>query len=187
MGPAPRPPLGLVPPLPADSNTAGAQGDALDDAFRNYSAYVAYIAARILGRDGDVDDVVQDVFVQAARGLARIRDPGAVKGWLATVTVRVATRQLALRRLRRFLPLWDAGDHQEVAWPGADPEQRATVARLYRLLDTVPDKQRVAWVLRVVEGEPVDEVARLCGCSRATAKRWVQAVQTTVEREMGDE
>lgn len=196
MGPPSRAPLSLVPPPKAGGDrarpdaTLHASVDAtpeatLDSAFRSYSAYVAYIGVRILGQDDEIDDLVQDVFVEAVRGLGRLKDAGAVKGWLGTVTVRVASRKLVVRRLRRFLRLDDAPAYEAMVWPGADPEQCATLARIYRLLDRVPAKHRIAWILRMVEGEPVDEVARLCNCSRATAKRWVEAVQSTIEREMG--
>src|SRR4051812_49898973 len=74
-------------------------------AFRLYARYVAAIALRLLGRDDEVDDVVQEVFLSAAGGLGRLRDPEALKGWLATVTVRLAGRRLRARRMRAWLHL----------------------------------------------------------------------------------
>ena len=184
MSVARRPPLRVVtePPVP-DGLPASLH---LDELFRRYSAYVAYIGVRILGQDDDVDDLVQDVFVEAARGVSRLADPGAVKGWLGTVTVRVASRRLKVRRLRRFLRLEDA-PVTDVRWAGADPEQCATIGRLYRILDLVPARHRIAWLLRVVEGESLEETARLCGCSLATVKRWIAEVQRTIDREARDE
>lgn len=67
--------------------------------YRAYSSYVAAVAFRLLGRDDEIDDVVQDVFLVAARGLDRLREPAAVKGWLATVAVRISMRRLRRRRL----------------------------------------------------------------------------------------
>ena len=72
----------------------------LDAAFRRYSPYVAAISLRLLGRDDEVDDIVQDVFLSAVKGFQQIRDAGAAKAWLATVTVRVARRRLRMRRLK---------------------------------------------------------------------------------------
>ena len=46
---------------------------ALDAAFRVYAPYVAAIAFKLLGRDHEVDDVVQDVFLAGHRGLASLR------------------------------------------------------------------------------------------------------------------
>ncbi len=50
------------------------------------------MAFRLLGRDDQIDDVVQDMFMVAMRNLHRLRDPGALKGWLATITVRFSGR-----------------------------------------------------------------------------------------------
>ena len=158
----------------------------LDEAFRAYAPYVAAIAFRLLGRDHEVDDVVQDVFLAAHRGLATLRDPEAVKGWLATVTVRVARRRLWLRKFRSFLRLDDAPAYADVASSGASPEQKALLARVYVLLDALPVEQRVAWVLRHVEGEELSGVASACACSLATAKRRIAAASDAIERAMSD-
>ena len=59
--------------------------DELESVYRAYSRYVAAIALRLLGSDDEVDDVVQEVFVVAMRGLRGLREPGAIRGWLATI------------------------------------------------------------------------------------------------------
>src|SRR3954468_16722465 len=73
--------------------------------FRRYAPYVAAIAHRLLGRDDDVDDTIQEVFVAAVRGVHAVRDPAALRGWPAAVTVRVARQRLRKRRARIFLGL----------------------------------------------------------------------------------
>ncbi|HJX55127.1 MAG TPA: sigma-70 family RNA polymerase sigma factor, partial [Polyangia bacterium] len=65
-----------------------------DRVFREYAAYVAAIALKIMGRDDDLDDLVQEVLIEAHRGLRRLRDPRALKSWLARITVRRAIRKL---------------------------------------------------------------------------------------------
>lgn len=150
----------------------------MDAAYRKYSAYVAYIGIRIIGRDDELDDLVQDVFIEAIKGLKSLRDAAAIKGWFATVTVRLATRRLRMQKLRRTLGFSQV-DHDAV-WPGASPEQNAAISKVYRSLQGVAAKQRAAWILRVVEQEPLDHVAKACGCSLATAKRWINEVQIVV-------
>jgi RNA polymerase sigma-70 factor (ECF subfamily) len=157
----------------------------LEAVFRRYSRYVAAVALRLLGRDDEIDDVVQEVFLEAVRGLARLREQGALKGWLATVTVRVAGRRLRRRRLRLLLGLDRFPGYLELASPDAPPDQRAMIARVYLLLDRIPVRERLAWTLRHVEGEPLDEVARLCGCSLATAKRRIAAARARLDKWVG--
>src|SRR5262245_61741152 len=95
LRPMPREPraLELVPPLRAEPEVRAEPMD-VDALFRRYAPYVAVIAHRLLGRDDEVDDTVQEVFIAAYRGLGAIRDPNAVKGWLARVAVRSARRRL---------------------------------------------------------------------------------------------
>ena len=45
------------------------------------------------------------------------------------------------------------------------------MSEVYGALDGLPARERVAWTLRHVEGESLEQVALLCDCSLATAKR----------------
>lgn len=177
--------LHVVPALPASEMAAHELE--FDWVFRRYASYVAAIAHRLLGRDDEVDDTVQEVFMAAFRGLPRIRDPGAVKAWLARIAVRVARRKLRMRRMRAFFGGADPADYHDVADGQTSPEERALVQRVYRVLDTLPANQRIAWTLRHIEGEQLEDVAVLCGCSLATAKRWIAHAAHTLEETFTDE
>jgi len=160
---------------------AGAAGD-LDAVYRTHARYVAAVVGRILGRDHEVDDVVQEVFVDAMAGLGRLREPEALRGWLATIAVRRAARRLKRRRFWRFFGLDEGGVSESLIAPGAAADDRVLVRRVYAFLDEVPVEQRIAWTLRHLEGEPLDVVAARCGCSLATAKRRIAAVQDAMEK-----
>src|SRR4051794_10032025 len=164
------PPPDLVPGGPVEFN----------ELFARYGRYVARLASRLLGSgDTEVDDVVQDVFLLASRRLPTIVDMIQARGWLATVTTRLVARRLRRRRFRRLFMVSPRG--QDVPAPGATPEQRAVLRRLYELLESLPTTERVAWSLRYLEGEPLDMVAAACGCSLATAKRRVSAAKKVID------
>ena len=157
----------------------------IDGLYRQYRNYVGTIALRILGDMTAADDVVQDVFLTAYRKLAGLRDPNAVKFWLARITVRVARRRLRLRKARRWIGLDSLPSAQSVA-PGASPEQRAILAAVYVVLQSLPANERIAWTLRHLEGETLPAIAELTGCSLATTKRRISAAQDAVRRSMGN-
>ncbi len=174
------PHLRLVTPEPGPDVEAGSHSESggvpsrmpsLDELYRSYSRYVAWFAARILGRSEDVDDVVHDVFVSAAEQLGDIREPMAIKRWLATVTVRQAQRRLQRRRWLVPLGFGESLAHDDLSSREASPEDRALLSEVYRRLDRVPPEVRIAWVLRYMEGEKLGQVAELCGCSLAAVKR----------------
>ena len=70
-----------------------------------------------------------------------------------------------------WMDLDDETHWDEIADDGVGADERRLIAQVYRALDRVPIRDRVAWVLRNVEGESLQQVAELCGCSLATAKR----------------
>jgi len=162
------------------------RGSFLDDIYRRYCRYVAAIVLRLDGRREEVDDLVQDVFVEAARGLQQLREPDAIKGWLATITVRLVRHRLRLRRARQFLGLDARADYGELIDPVASPEDRMFVATVYRTLDRMPVEDRLAFTLHNIEGEKLEAVARLCGCSPATAKRRIARAQKNIQERLSD-
>lgn len=154
-----------------------------EELFRRYSSHVARIGFRLLGREDEVDDLVQDVFLVAFKHREQLRDPWAIKGWLSTITVRTARRRLRLRRMRSFVGL-DAPQALSLSQPGTSPEEDALLRRIYGLLDQVSVEQRLAWTLRYVEGERLEQVANRCGCSLATAKRRIAATHNFLQAEL---
>ena len=157
-----------------------------DSVFRRYSPYVASIGLRLLGRDHELDDLVQDVFLDAHRGLRQIRDAGSIKGWLARICVRRAVRRLRRRRLRAFLHLDTLAHDAQLVAPGASPEMAAEVTRLYRKLERVPALDRAIWVLRYLEGEGLDDIALSCSCSKSTVQRRLRTLDAQLEFVEGD-
>jgi RNA polymerase sigma-70 factor, ECF subfamily len=159
----------------------------LDMLYRRFAPYVAVVAARLLGRDDELDDLVQDVFLQALHGISQLRDRDAVKGWLARVTVRLAVRRLRRRRLlRALLPGATSQDYEQLAAPDASPEQRALLAKVYRVLDELPARARVIWLLRHVLGEPLHAIVALTGASQSTVQRKLREAEAHLGKELGD-
>jgi RNA polymerase sigma-70 factor (ECF subfamily) len=127
---------------------------------------------------------VQDVFLEAHRGLAGLREAGALGAWLSRICVRRATRRLRRRRLLALLSL-DTVTERELPFDlAASPEERAEVARLYRKLDRLPVAERVAWLLRHVEGESLEDMVALCGCSKSTVQRRLRSAEARLQQEV---
>jgi len=153
----------------------------LGDLFRRYSSYVATIGIRLLGRDDELDDLVQEVFIEAYRGLHQLRSPDSAKAWLARITVRRATRRLRRRRLRSFFSLESLPADARLVDEAASPEQKAEVVSTYRMVERIPIRQRVVWVLKYVQGETLDAIAEICRCSKATVQRRLRAAEQALE------
>jgi RNA polymerase sigma-70 factor, ECF subfamily len=157
----------------------------LDELFKEHATYVARLAYRMMGRDVEIDDVVQDVFVLLMRHIGRIRHPDAVRAWLATTTVRLTRRRLRVKSLRVLLGLGEDAGLAEVRDNSSSPEDRLAFGAVHVALEGVGVNARIAWTLRYLEQERIEDVARLCGCSTRTAKRWIARAQRAVKDALG--
>lgn len=158
----------------------------LDAVFRAHSGYVAGVAIRLLGRDDEVDDLVQDVFLEAGKRLDSIRDTAALRGWLATITVRLAVRKLRWRRLRSVFWSADDVDYESIASEAASAEERLLLARVYRALESLSAEERVAWSLRFLERRQLNDIAVAMSLSVATVKRRIDSAQRVLKGVLGD-
>jgi RNA polymerase sigma-70 factor (ECF subfamily) len=152
----------------------------IEELFRRHAPAVASLGLGMLQSVEEADDLVQDVFVRAWRALERLEDPEGARPWLMTIAVRLARTRLRRRKLSQTLFRSDEPDFEQFASPGVLPEHRELVKRLYTILDKMPVELRIAWVLRYVQAETVQSVAKLCGWSLSTAKRRIQLAHARI-------
>jgi RNA polymerase sigma-70 factor (ECF subfamily) len=129
---------------------------------------VAGLCYRLLGWQGEVEDVVQDVFLSVCEALPDYRGESQVSTWITRIAINACRNHIRkrLRFLRRLVPL--APTHDTAPTAAADrglmsQEQfehvRASVGRL-------PRKYREVIVLRYLEELPVSEIAAVLELSR---------------------
>jgi len=154
---------------------------AFDAVYAAHARYVAGVVRRLMGDDGEVDDIVQETFVDAFHGLSRLIEPLAVRAWLVTVAVRRARRVLGRRRRRQLFAFWVA----DVAPRASDPRDRQQVDDLSDALSRIAPDLRIPWVLHRVENLSLPETAAACEVSLATVKRRIREAETRIERRLG--
>jgi len=172
--------------LPVPAGLAGAGGrDArrrFDELFKQHAGYVARLVFRLLGREEEVDDIVQDVFIGLFRDLKNIRESEAIRGWLVTTAVRMARRRLRLQRIGFLLRRNQRVDPMVLEVHGSPAEGRLALWTVHQTLEKVSVNARFAWVLHHIEQVGIDEVARALRCSKATAKRRVADAQRAIKK-----
>ena len=124
--------------------------------------------ARQLGPDpGDVDDIVQESFLQAFLALDRLRDPDRFAGWLAGIVLNVC-RSLHRRAPVTLLADWPEPLHPTSAGglPSAEDLDRADALRA--AVAGLPAGQRRAVTLHYYADVPAGQVAEAPGAARAS-------------------
>ena len=172
--------------LPIIRAAKAGDGAAFEELMLMTERRVAQIAWRILGDAEEVKEAVQETFLRFYRHLGRFDERQELLGWLSRITVNVC-RDLLRRgnRRRMFEPLDLQLDHASGA-PAADDElaRRAELAQLRRGIDALPPKERLAVLLRDVEGMETDEVAAALGNSAATVRVQLSKARTKLREWM---
>ena len=68
----------------------------------------------LLGREGELDDIVQEVFIYAFNSINKLREPAALRGWLLGIAVGQVRSHLRSRYRRRWLSFLP---HEELPEP----------------------------------------------------------------------
>lgn len=159
--------------------------------FRKHARWIGSIAGRLLRSRSEAEDVVQDTFALALTELPKLRDPTKLRGWLAQIAVSQVRRRFRRAKLLRLFGMDRSAEDlglMELAAPGTSPEIGAMLGELDRALAELDADRRIAWMLRYVEGEQLEDVALACGCSLATVKRRLHAADLHVRAriDLGD-
>jgi RNA polymerase sigma-70 factor (ECF subfamily) len=144
---------------------------------------VLSVAWRLLGSLDDAEDAAQEVFLRAYRYLHRFDASRQLTPWLMRITVNVC-RDLQRRSKDRRVE--EQGSVDTVVEPADGPfdvlagQERRRL--LWNALDTLPEKERAAIVLRDLEGMSTPEVAEALDSSPATVRSQISSARLKIRK-----
>jgi RNA polymerase sigma factor (sigma-70 family) len=163
---------------------------ALDQLVRRHLLTVRKLAFRLLPRDRDLDDLVQECFAEALKNLDSLQDPDSFGYWLRGVLTNVVRNCLRRRKRLRLLGLWvrrDDLDDSKVNFisNAAPPDIAAELRAIYRAIERLDANSRLTLVLHRIEQLTLREVAEVLDTSYPTAKRWLSRADHELAIELG--
>jgi RNA polymerase sigma-70 factor (ECF subfamily) len=157
--------------------------------YRRFAPAVLTMATRLLRSGSAAEDVVHDAFIIAFGRLRQLADPAQFRGWLVTIVVSLVRRRLRRERLLRFVGLDGEPEAslERFARPGSSVEARGELALLSDTLRALPANLQLAWGLRYVEGEKLEEVAAHLNKSLSTTKRYLAEAEARISQRVSIE
>ena len=141
---------------------------AFDRIVEEHSADIAVLANRLLGWPGDVEDLVQEVFLAAFLGLKKFRCECSLKTWLFTITINKC-RSYRYKRMLYLRFFSQPADKASIVGARADSKtlmDAETFDRVRCAVAALPAKYREPVVLRYLQELGSDETARILGISK---------------------
>jgi RNA polymerase sigma-70 factor, ECF subfamily len=144
---------------------------AMDELVSRHYAVAYRVALGILRDEEGAADVAQDAFLKAFRGLGGFRGDSSFKTWLLSIVANEARGVLRRSGRRKETELETAGPvASEADDPGRKLEKEEEEARVRRLLDRLPEKQRQAVTWRIFEALSFREIGALIDSSEGAAR-----------------
>jgi RNA polymerase sigma-70 factor, ECF subfamily len=153
---------------------------AFEELVRKHQQMVLNLAYHYLGYQNDIEDVAQKIFTKVYFSLPKFDTRRPFFPWLYRIAINQCYDEL--RRLRRLkirtfseLSFEETNSvenlisHQDAA-PAQDENRKEMVALLYRMLDQLPEQQRLAVVLRDIEDMPYSQMAEKLECTEQAAR-----------------
>lgn len=150
----------------ADVLVARAQkGDrwAFTELFRRHRSDVARLVYRMMGPSADMEDIVQEVFLQVHRSIGEFRGQAKFSTWLHRVTVNVVLMARRAARSRPVLTGETPTEYEPDAGlaPDEDAMRKRRIEAFRRLLDRLPEKKRTVFELHELEGKTPAEISEI--------------------------
>jgi RNA polymerase sigma-70 factor (ECF subfamily) len=139
---------------------------AFRDLVRHYDPGLRSLAFRLLGDAGRMDDVLQEAYVKAYRGLASFRRESSLHTWLYRITYNACMDDLRRRPRMADVPIESVDDRPSGV---PDPGERAVLrSGLAAALSALPADQRAAVLLVDAEGFDYAAAAKVLGVAEGT-------------------
>jgi RNA polymerase sigma-70 factor, ECF subfamily len=167
---------------------------AFTELVRRFQGRVTNLISRVLNDRNGSDDLAQEVFVRVFVHRRNYRRGAKFSTWLFTIAANLAKNEIRRRVRRRNWFSLDAltevvGDSAPQL---ADPteghevglEREQLRAEVGKAIATVPEKYRLALVLRDIEGLPYEEIAEVLGVPGGTVRSRINRARSMLQRKL---
>lgn len=162
-------------------SVAGDAG-AFSQLLRRHDAKMRGVVWRLVQSRADMDDILQDAYLKAWRGLADFRGDAAFSSWLYRIVYTTALDSVKKTARRRIVPLHEAAE-QSFADPTA---QIADSIELRHALAGLPADQLAVVALIDGQGESYEDVAELLGISAGTVGSRLSRARAQLRKQLGN-
>lgn len=139
---------------------AGDRG-AFEELVRTHQHRIYALALRMLGNAAEAQDVAQEAFLRAHRGLAEFRGEARLSTWLYAIASRLCLNRLAGSERRLTHHGEETLTRLSDGRPGPDQtlERGEIEEALHRAIGELVEERRIVVILRDVEGLAYEEIA----------------------------
>ena len=151
---------------------------AFEEIVARYTPRLRYYLRKMLGGAQSAEDALQEVWLDAFRGLPALIEPAAFPAWIYRLARDRAFRDLRARR--SYLPLKELDFIEEAG--GTNDFSTEDAARIHHALDALLPEHREVLVLRFIESMTYEQIAGIVGCQLGTVRSRLHYAKRALRR-----
>src|SRR5688500_7948225 len=155
---------------------------AVTETWYRFAPMVLMMAERALGSRPEADDLAQEAFARLFRRAHTLQDPNCLRSFVYSFAIRALKSQLRHRQLRAWLSFKSPETLVDLRAVTLDVESSDLLKRFYGFLDRLSPRDRLVFLLRLVESMTMEEIASTMDIPVSTAKRSMARVSSRLSR-----
>ena len=170
---------------------AGGEEAAFEQLIERHQGAIIGTVSKMLGNGSDAEDIAQQVFIRLWKSAPRYKPKAKFTTFLYTITRNLVFNESRRKSRKKEYSMEEREDdfHLQTAdHQNASPDQGMLQQELRQAVDQaiadLPEKQRLAVILRRYEGMPYDEIAKILGLSVSAIKSQLFRARNTLRESL---
>ena len=155
---------------------------AIAETWRRFAPMVLMTAKRTLGSQSEAEDIGQEVFDRVFRKVRTLREPDRLRSFVYACAIRALKTELRRKKLRAWLSFDQPEATAVLGCRTLDIESRDLLRKFHGLLERLPPRDRLVFMLRRIESMTVEEIAGAMEISESTVKRSIVRASNRLSR-----
>jgi len=146
--------------------------------------------------ENDVQDIVQETFIEVFESISRFREDARLSTWIYRIAVNKSLNLVRKNKVHRLFLSRDffSGRYQQadqialpdntMEQPGFTLENREKALQIRRAMDTLPENQRIAFVLNKFQDLSYKEIAAVMDVSLASVESLIHRAKINLQQKL---
>ena len=169
-----------------------------EPAFRwlveNYRNRVFHTVLNIVQDTKEAEDAAQETFIQVFESAGRFKEESSLSTWIYRIAVRKALDKIRRRKTRqklhKILPWWmpeeNKSKEESFHHPGIAAENKEKAAILFKAIESLPEKQKLAFTLIKVQGMGYEEACEIMRQNIKAVESLITRAKLNLQKQLED-
>lgn len=157
---------------------------AFEQILKKYKDIIINVAYRFVQNYSEAEDIAQEVFLKIYHSAKTYKPEAKFSTWVYKITVNLSLNYLRSRKHLPTVPLEETLEISEAVTPENNFEKKELTRRVKEALNSLPENQKLAVILKKYENLSYEEIGKIIGCSSSAVDSLIQRAKQNLKRKL---